>query len=190
MKLFGKIRVNSIQMTAISFAGIILLGALLLSLPAASRDGTVIPFVDALFTSTSATCVTGLVVYDTYTQFSFFGQLVIICLIQVGGLGFMTLATLFLMMARKKVGLAERGMLTESISAFQIGGVVRLARRVMICAALFEGTGAVLLAVRFCPQMGIPAGIFNALFHSVSAFCTARRRNTHRRGYCLTKPIT
>lgn len=95
MKLFSKIRLNSIQIIAIGFAGIILLGGLLLSLPISSREGQAIPFIDALFTSTSATCVTGLVVYDTYTQFNLFGQLVILCMIQVGGLGFMTVATLF-----------------------------------------------------------------------------------------------
>lgn len=173
MKLFGRIKLNSIQIIALGFAGIILLGALLLSLPVASRAGRAIPFIDALFTSTSATCVTGLVVYDTYTQFNLFGQLVILCLIQVGGLGFMTVATLFLMMTRRKIGLAERGMLIESVSAFQIGGIVRLVKRVMICAALFEGVGAVLLAIRFCPQMGVPTGIYNAVFHSVSAFCNA-----------------
>lgn len=173
MKLFGKIRLNSIQIIAIGFAGIILLGGLLLSLPISSREGQAIPFIDALFTSTSATCVTGLVVYDTYTQFNLFGQLVILCMIQVGGLGFMTVATLFLMMARRKIGLAERGMLIESVSAFQIGGIVRLVKRIMICAALFEGIGALLLAIRFCPQMGLPIGIYNAVFHSVSAFCNA-----------------
>lgn len=173
MKLFGKIRLNSIQIIAIGFAAIILLGALLLSLPISNRAGRAIPFVDALFTSTSATCVTGLVVYDTYTQFSLFGQLVILCLIQIGGLGFMTVATLFLMMARRKIGLKERGMLTESVSAFQIGGIVRLVKRVMICAALFEGVGAVLLTIRFCPHMGLATGIYNAIFHSVSAFCNA-----------------
>jgi len=173
MKLYRKIRLNSIQIIAIGFAGIILLGALLLSLSISSRTGRAIPFIDALFTSTSATCVTGLVVYDTYTQFTLFGQLVILCQIQVGGLGFMTVATLFLMMARRKIGLTERGMLTESVSAFQIGGIVRLVKRVMICAALFEGVGAVLLAIRFCPQMGALTGIYNAIFHSVSAFCNA-----------------
>ncbi len=111
MTILGKIRANSIQMIALGFAGIILLGALLLSLPAASRDGASIPFLNALFTSTSATCVTGLVVYDTYMQFTVSGQLVILCLIQIGGLGFMTVATLFFMMTRRKIRLAERGLL-------------------------------------------------------------------------------
>ncbi len=169
----GKFRANSIQMIALGFAGIILIGTLLLSLPAASRDGASLPFIDALFTSASATCVTGLVVHDTYTQFSLFGQIVILCLIQIGGLGFMTVATLFLMMARRKIGLAERGVLTESVSAFQIGGIVRLIRRIIICTAIVEGMGAILLAIRFCPQMGVATGVYYAVFHSISAFCNA-----------------
>lgn len=173
MMFLGKFRANSIQMIALGFAGIILLGTLLLSLPAASRDGASLPFIDALFTSASATCVTGLVVHDTYTQFSLFGQIVILCLIQIGGLGFMTVATLFLMMARRKIGLAERGVLTESISAFQIGGIVRLIRRIIICTAIVEGMGAILLAIRFCPQMGVATGVYYAIFHSISAFCNA-----------------
>lgn len=173
MMLLGKIRVNSIQIIALGFAGTILAGALLLSLPAANRQGVALAFTDALFTSTSATCVTGLVVYDTYVQFTLFGQIIILCLIQIGGLGFMTIATLFFMMIRRKIGLAERGLLMETINAFQIGGVVRLIRRVLIGTAIFEGLGAILLAVRFCPQMGIATGMYYAIFHSVSAFCNA-----------------
>ena len=173
MMLLGKIKVNSIQIIALGFAGTILAGALLLSLPAANRQGAALPFTDALFTATSATCVTGLVVYDTYTQFTLFGQIVILCLIQIGGLGFMTVATLFFMMMRRKIGLAERGLLMETVNAFQIGGVVRLIRRVLIGTAIFEGLGAILLSVRFCPQMGIATGMYYAIFHSVSAFCNA-----------------
>ncbi|MEA4970477.1 MAG: TrkH family potassium uptake protein [Candidatus Pelethousia sp.] len=173
MIFLGKIRANSTQMIALGFAGIIVLGAFLLSLPSASRDGNPLPFIDALFTSTSATCVTGLVVYDTYTQFSLFGQITILCLIQIGGLGFMTIATLFLMMARRKIGLAGRGVLTESVNAFHIGGIVRLIRRIIICIAIFEGIGAILLFIRFVPQMGVVTGAYYAIFHSISAFCNA-----------------
>ena len=169
----GKIKINSIQAIALGFAGIILIGALLLTLPIANRNGATLPFADALFTSTSATCVTGLVVCDTYEQFNLFGQIVILCLIQIGGMGFMTMATLFLMMARRKIGLAERGLLTESVNAFQIGGIVRLIKRVILVAAICEATGALLLAIRFCPQMGLFTGIFYGIFHSVSAFCNA-----------------
>lgn len=173
MLLLKKVRISFIQIIAIGFAGIILSGALFLSLPAASRDGNPLPFTDALFTSTSATCVTGLVVYDTYTKFSLFGQIIILCLIQIGGLGFMTVATLFLMMTGRKIGLAERGLLTDSVNAFHIGGIVRLIRRVILCTAIFEGVGAILLALRFCPQMGMVTGIYYAVFHSISAFCNA-----------------
>ena len=173
MTFLGKIRTNSTQMIALGFVDIILLGALLLSLPAASRDGEALPFIDALFTSTSATCVTGLVVYDTFTQFTLFGQIVILCLIQIGGLGFMTIATLFLMLVRRKIGLVERGVLTESVSAFHIGGIVRLIRRIILCVIVFEGAGAILLFFRFAPQMGAATGAYYAIFHSISAFCNA-----------------
>jgi trk system potassium uptake protein TrkH len=173
MTFWGKIRANPIRMIALGFAAVILLGALLLTLPVANRDGASLAFLDALFTATSATCVTGLVVHDTYEQFSLPGQVVILSLIQIGGLGFMTVASLFLMMARKRIGLAERGLLTESVSAFQIGGIVRLVRRVILLTAIFEGAGAALLAIRFCPQMGVAMGVYNAVFHSVSAFCNA-----------------
>ena len=173
MIFWGKVKANSIQMIALGFAGVILLGTFFLMLPVASRDGTSLFFVDALFTSTSATCVTGLVVYDTYTQFSLFGQIVILCLIQIGGLGFMTMATLFLMIARRRIGLAERGVLTESVNAFHIGGIVRLIRRIIICVAIFEGTGSILLFLRFSPQMGVATGAYYAIFHSISAFCNA-----------------
>lgn len=171
--VLGKVKINSIQIIALGFAATILVGALLLSVPIASRDGSPLVFTDALFTATSATCVTGLVVYDTYTQFALFGQIVILCLIQIGGLGFMTVATFFFMMIRRKIGLAERGLLMESVNAFQIGGVVRLVRRVLIGTAAFEGLGALLLAIRFCPQMGLGTGIYYAIFHSISAFCNA-----------------
>jgi trk system potassium uptake protein TrkH len=173
MTLFGKIKTNSIQLIALGFATIILLGAFLLMLPIANRSGNSLPFLDALFTSSSATCVTGLVVYDTYTQFSLFGQIVILCLIQIGGLGFMTIATAFLTMTHHKIGLAERGILTESVSAFHIGGVVRLIKRVILCVMIFEGVGAILLSIRFCPEMGIASGVYYAIFHSISAFCNA-----------------
>jgi len=173
MTLFGKMKANSIQLIALGFAAIILLGAFLLMLPIANRTGDSLPFLDALFTSTSATCVTGLVVYDTYTQFNLFGQIVILCLIQIGGLGFMTIATAFFTMTHRKIGLAERGILTESVNAFHIGGVVRLIKRVILCVIIFEGTGALLLAIRFCPQMGTVTGVYYAIFHSISAFCNA-----------------
>lgn len=158
---------------AVGFACMILMGGLLLSLPIASRSGAGISFLNAMFTSASATCVTGLVVYDTWAQFSWFGQAVILLLIQIGGLGFMTVAILFSLAVRRRIGLRERSLLAESVSAVQLGGVVRLVRRTLIGTAIFESAGAVLLAVRFIPRFGLGRGIWFAVFHSVSAFCNA-----------------
>jgi len=173
MKPAGKTMLHPVRIIVLGFVALIIFGSLLLFLPFASKDGRSIPYLNALFTSTSATCVTGLVVYDTYAQFTIFGQLVILLLVQIGGLGFMTVATLALMAARRKIGLAERRILSESVSAFQLGGVVRLVKRILICTLIFEGVGAVLLAIRFCPQFGFWTGAYYAVFHSVSAFCNA-----------------
>lgn len=161
------------QISAISFMSIILIGALLLILPISSRSGEATPFIDALFTSASATCVTGLVVYDTYTHFSLFGQIVILSLIQIGGLGFMIIATLFSLMLKRKIGLKERGMLQESVSTIHIGGIVRLTKHILFGTVIFEAIGAIILALRFYPDMGLKQGLYNGVFHSISAFCNA-----------------
>lgn len=161
------------QISAISFMSIILIGALLLTLPISSRLGEATPFIDALFTSASATCVTGLVVYDTYTHFSLFGQIVILSLIQIGGLGFMIIATLFSLMLKRKIGLKERGMLQESVSTIHIGGIVRLTKHILFGTVIFEAIGAIILALRFYPDMGLKQGLYNGVFHSISAFCNA-----------------
>ena len=170
-KLGRRMRIG--QIIAIGFALIILVGALLLMLPWASRDGQSIPFIDAVFTVSSATCVTGLVVYDTYEQFTLFGQLVILLLIQTGGLGFMAFATVFSFALRKKIGLKSRTLLMESYSTLQLGGVVRLLRRVLWGTLLIEGAGAILLAARFIPVFGFAQGAYFGIFHSISAFCNA-----------------
>ncbi len=184
------VKFSPIQTLAAGFALIILLGALLLMLPAANRDGAPIPLIDALFTSASATCVTGLVVYDTYTQFTFFGQLVILCLIQIGGLGFMTIAVLFSLVLGKRIGLKERSCLMEAVSSFRLGGIVRFVRRILIGTAAFEGAGALLLALRFCPRFGFGTGVWYAIFHSVSAFCNAGFDLMGRiRPYCSLEPF-
>ena len=164
---------SAAQVLAFGFAAIILLGALLLMLPVCNRDGRSIPFLSALFTSTSATCVTGLVVFDTFTQFSFWGQLVILLLIEIGGLGFMTVALLFSMALGRRIGLKERSLLAEAVSAMQIGGVVRLLKRILLGTALLEGVGAVLLSLRFIPEFGPARGVWYGVFHAVSAFCNA-----------------
>ncbi|MGI6238281.1 MAG: TrkH family potassium uptake protein [Christensenellales bacterium] len=170
---FPRIRLNSLQLLAIGFAAIILCGAGLLSLPAANRSGAALPFPEALFTSTSATCVTGFLLHDTWTQFAPLGQFVILVLIQIGGLGFMTVAVLISLILGKRIGLKERSYLKEAVSSFHIGGVVRLSRRILIITALMELCGAALLAVRFVPMLGLRRGAWYAIFHSVSAFCSA-----------------
>ncbi|MCE5197304.1 MAG: TrkH family potassium uptake protein [Negativicutes bacterium] len=169
----SKARFGARRILAAGFALIILCGALLLMLPPASRNGESIPFLNALFTATSATCVTGLVVYDTWTQFSLFGQVIILLLVQIGGLGFMTFTILFSMALGKRVGLKERGYLMEAVSAFQLGGVVRLAKHILLGTLFFESLGAILLFSRFWQRFGLTGGIWFAIFHSVSAFCNA-----------------
>lgn len=161
------------QLSAITFFIIILVGAILLSLPISSRNGEFTPFINALFTSTSAVCVTGLVVYDTYSHFSVFGQTIILFLIQIGGLGFMIIATMFLLMLRKKIGVKERDFLRESVSSIHIGGVVRLAKHILVGTFLLEGIGGIILSIKFSLEMGTKAGIYNGIFHSISAFNNA-----------------
>lgn len=161
------------QLIALGYVLLIALGTLLLALPFSSRNGVSAGFISAFFTATSATCVTGLVVFDTYMRWSLFGQLVILLLIQIGGLGFMTIVTLFSFLLRRKIGLKERGLLRESINTMYVGGIVRMIRKILIGTMIFEGLGAILLAIRFIPQMGIAEGIYNSIFHSVSAFCNA-----------------
>jgi len=161
------------KLSAIAFLAIILTGATLLSLPISSRTGEFTPFIDALFTATTATCVTGLTVFDTFTHHSLFGQVVILSLIQIGGLGFMVMGTLLALAFHRKIGIKERYLLKESISNSNIGGIVRLAKHILIGTILIEGMGALLLAARFIPKMGIAQGIYYGIFHSVSAFCNA-----------------
>lgn len=173
MQLRSNFNLTYSKLSAIGFLIIILLGAVLLSLPISSRNGEFTPFIDALFTATSATCVTGLVVYDTYTYFSVFGQSIILLLIQIGGLGFMMIATMFMLVLRRKIGIKERGLIKESINTINIGGVVRLAKHILIGTFLFQGIGAIILSIKFSNEIGSLPGIFNGIFHSISAFCNA-----------------
>lgn len=161
------------KLSAIGFFSIILIGAIVLSLPISSRSGEFTTFIDALFTATSATCVTGLVVYDTYSHFSVFGQSIILLLIQIGGLGFMIIATMFMLILGKKIGIRERGLIKDSVNTINIGGVVRLAKHILIGTFLLEGLGALVLSIKFSAEMGVIPGIFNGIFHSISAFCNA-----------------
>lgn len=164
---------SGMQLIALGFFLLIMCGALLLMLPVSSRDGAVTPFMTALFTATSASCVTGLILVDTYTHWSTFGQLVILTLIQIGGLGFITIGTAVSLVLRRKIGLKERGWIKESFNVLDIGGVVRLIRLVLKGTLFFEGIGALLLISRFYPRMGLGQSIYYGIFHSVSAFCNA-----------------
>ena len=168
-----KLRFSQTQIIALGFFLIIGLGTFLLTLPVSTRDGTGAGFREALFTATSASCVTGLVVRDTYTFWSPFGQAVILVMIQLGGLGFMTVATFFSLVLRRRIGIRERELLSESINSSQIGGIVRLTRKILIVTAICELGGAALLAVRFCRDFGFAGGLWTSLFVSVSAFCNA-----------------
>lgn len=161
------------QFIAYGFLGIILTGSLLLMLPVSSKTGEVSNFLNCLFTATSASCVTGLVAYDTWSHWSLFGQLVILAMIQIGGLGFVTIGVFLSIVLRRKIGLKERGLMQESVNTLEIGGVVRLAKKIIIGTMIFEGAGAALLAVRFVPQYGVIRGIYYGIFHSISAFCNA-----------------
>ncbi|MCQ2464802.1 MAG: TrkH family potassium uptake protein [Oscillospiraceae bacterium] len=161
------------KLVGLGFLAVIIIGTLLLMLPAANRDGVSPPVTDAFFTAVSATCVTGLVVFDTYQHWTLFGQIVIITLIQIGGLGFMTVMTMFSILVRRKIGLRERELLQESVNMQEMSGIVRMMRRIVAGTFMFELAGAVLLSFRFIPKMGAAEGIYNSLFLSISAFCNA-----------------
>ncbi|MBR6767491.1 MAG: Trk family potassium uptake protein [Clostridia bacterium] len=160
-------------MIALGFASLIFLGSILLTLPVASATGVRISWFDALFTATSAVCVTGLVVVDTGTTFSAFGHVVLMVLIQVGGLGFMTILTLMFRMMGRSISLRERIIMRDSMNEDAIGGVVALIRWVAISAFTVEAVGALLFAVRLIPVYGWGRGLFYSAFHAVSAFCNA-----------------
>ncbi len=168
-----KRKFSQIRIIALGYISIIVIGTLLLMLPFASQSGESSGFVPALFTAVSSSCVTGLVVLDTATSWSLFGQIVIITLIQIGGLGFMTIATMFSMLLKRKMGLREREIMVESINTEHIGGIKNLTGKIALGTAIFEGIGALLLATRFIPRFGIGKGIWYSVFHSVSAFCNA-----------------
>ncbi|MBQ7344476.1 MAG: potassium uptake protein, TrkH family [Oscillospiraceae bacterium] len=164
---------SATRIVALVFLGIILVGTGLLMLPVASRSGVSCGFRPALFTATSATCVTGLVLYDTFTQWSGFGQTVIISLIQVGGLGFMSVATLVVFLLRRRVGLKQRLVMAQALSVSDMGDVVRLQKWVLLGSFSVEAVGALILMARFLPQFGFWTALKWGVFHSVSAFCNA-----------------
>ena len=161
------------QIIALVFMGIILLGSGLLCLPAASRSGQATDFLTSLFTATSATCVTGLIRVDTGSYWSGFGQAVILVMIQIGGLGFMTIASIFFFALRRKIGLRQRLVLAQALSFDQISGVVGLVRNVLLGTLAVEGAGALILTLRFWPEFGLGRAVWYGVFHSVSAYCNA-----------------
>ncbi|QAT41706.1 Trk family potassium uptake protein [Clostridium sp. JN-9] len=173
MKVTDKIKLQPVQILAIGFALVILTGAILLNLPIASQSGKSVPFIDCLFVSTSATCVTGLITVDTGTTWTYFGKTVIMCLIQIGGLGFMSFATLFALLIGKRITLRERLVMQESLNSFTLQGLVKMAKYVLIFTFSVEGAGALLLSTQFIPEFGILKGIYYSIFHAISAFCNA-----------------
>ena len=169
----GRKHITSFQVISVGFFLTILTGALLLTLPFATQDGQGATFADGLFTATSATCVTGLVVQDTATYWSLFGQCVILALIQIGGMGIVTVALSLAVVSGKKIGLMQRSVMQTAISAPQVGGIVRMTTFILKSMFLIELIGALLLSTVFVRDMGFAKGIWYSIFHSISAFCNA-----------------
>ncbi|MBH5318278.1 Ktr system potassium transporter B [Paenibacillus sp. GSMTC-2017] len=168
-----KTKLNPHQLTAIGFAIIILIGGLLLALPISSTSGASIGILDALFTSTSAVCVTGLVVLDTGQDFTLFGQLIIMLLIQIGGMGFMTYGVIIALILGKRIGLKQRVFLQESTKSSSIQGLVKLVLSIFFITLTFEAVGALILWLRWIPDLGLGQAAYYAVFHSVSSFNNA-----------------
>ena len=164
---------SSSQVILIGFGVLILTGALLLMLPFSSQSGQWTSFTDALFTATSASCVTGLIVQDTATYWSLFGQLVIISLIQIGGLGVVTMAIAIAMVSGRKISLSRRQTMQDAISATQVGGIVRMTGFILKSCLIIELTGVLLFSFVFIPEFGFAKGVWYSVFHSISAFCNA-----------------
>ncbi len=164
---------SSSRIIIFGFLSVIIIGTILLMLPISSNSGTVTPFLDCLFTATSSSCVTGLIVRDTATHWSLFGQIVILAMIQIGGMGIITMSILVAMVSGKKVNLMQRSTMQESISAHKVGGIIRLSRFIIITTLVIELLGTVAFSFVFCNEYGVLKGIWMSLFHSVSAFCNA-----------------
>ena len=173
MKKIKNRSLSPTRIIALTFGAIILTGALLLSLPIASRSGVSCGFLPALFTATSATCVTGLVLYDTWTQWSGFGQILILTMIEIGGLGFMSAASLVVFLLRRKVGLRQRMLMAQALSVDDMQSVVKLQKWVLVGSLSIQACGALILFLRFLPQFGPIRAVKWGVFHSVSAFCNA-----------------
>lgn len=172
-KRTANVQMNPTRIIAITFAAIILLGTILLSLPISARNGVSCGFRPALFTATSATCVTGLVLYDTWSQWSTFGQVVIITLIEVGGLGFMSAASVVIFLFRRKLGLKQRMMMAQAISVDDMQSVVKIQKWVLLGSISIQACGALILFFRFLPERGAAQAAAWGAFHAISAFCNA-----------------
>lgn len=164
---------NPTRIVVLSFGVIILVGTLLLMLPISSRDGQSAGLLTALFTSTSATCVTGLILVDTWLNWTLFGQVVILLMIQLGGLGFMTVMTLFFLALDRRISLSQRLLMVSTFNLNDMDGVVRVVRNAFRGTFLFEGVGAAILSLCFIPRFGVAGGVWRGIFHAVSAFCNA-----------------
>ena len=165
-------KLTKYQVIALSYASVILVGALLLFLPISSKTGEVTNFIDCLFTATSATCVTGLVIYDTYLHWTLFGQIVIILMIQLGGIGFMTIMTLFAGFIKKQLSLKDKNLFAFS-NGNELSDTRKIIKKIIIGTFLLEGIGAIILSTQFIPDLGVARGIFASIFHAISAFCNA-----------------
>ncbi|QNU68761.1 Trk family potassium uptake protein [Ruminiclostridium herbifermentans] len=159
-------------MLVLSFVALTLIGSILLSMPFSSRTGEWTPFINALFTATSASCITGLVVYDTYTYWSTAGQIIILTLVQIGALGIITLAAFFSILLRKKVGIKGRILAQESINFFSYSDVLKIIKKIVTVTLIIELIGALIFSIRFASQFGA-IGIYMGIFNSISAFCNA-----------------
>ncbi|WP_066504266.1 TrkH family potassium uptake protein [Abyssisolibacter fermentans] len=168
-----QLKLNPAQVLVLGFGALILIGATFLNLPVASVNGKSIGFIDALFTSASAVCVTGLVVVNTAAHWSMFGKIVILILIQVGGLGFMTMATLVALILGRKITLKDRLIIQEELNQFTLSGLVKLTKYVIVSTIMLESLGAFFLSLKFIPIYGPSTGIWFGIFHAISAFCNA-----------------
>ncbi len=168
-----KQKLTQYQIIALTYLLIILVGAFLLTMPFSSKDGTFTPFINSLFTSTSALCVTGLIVYDTFTHWSNVGQVIILLLIQIGGIGFMTIMTALTLFLKRHLSLSEKCLFVQSTGNNEVGSTGKLVKQVTIGTVIIESIGVILLSIRFCPKFGFWNGLWNAVFHSISAFCNA-----------------
>ena len=172
MRVRKKLGLTTTQIIMLSFLAAIFAGSLLLSLPISAADGIPVPYVDALFTATTATCVTGLVTLPTVSAWSTFGQAVILILIQIGGLGIITIMSSLMILFHKKMGIGDRLLLQDAFNLNSLSGIVRFVKRVMLGTFLVEGIGALLYMTVFIPEFGVK-GIWISVFTAVSAFCNA-----------------